>query len=96
MLTCLEFTCNFGMREECNYVCLMCSVVSHVRFLMASWTVACQAPLLWNLPGKNTGMVALPTPGDLPKPGIKPSSRYNFGIWLWKGHQLTMFLQQEL
>ena len=27
----------------------------------------------WNSPGKNTG-VAIPTPGDLPDPGIKPGS----------------------
>ena len=28
----------------------------------------------WNSPGKNTEGVAIPSPGDLPEPGIKPAS----------------------
>ena len=28
----------------------------------------------WNSPGQNTGVVAIPSPGDLPNPGIKPMS----------------------
>ena len=29
---------------------------------------------LWNSPGKNTGWVAVPPPGDLPNPGIRSTS----------------------
>ena len=29
---------------------------------------------LWNSPGLNTGGVAVPSPGDLPDPGIEPRS----------------------
>ena len=28
----------------------------------------------WDSPGKNIGVVAIPSPGDLPDPGIKPLS----------------------
>ena len=28
----------------------------------------------WNFPGKNTGVVAVSSPGDLPDPGIEPRS----------------------
>ena len=34
----------------------MLSCFSHVRFFVTLWTVACQAPLSWNSPGKNTGV----------------------------------------
>ena len=30
--------------------------LSHVQLFATSWTVACQAPLSWNSPGKNTGV----------------------------------------
>ena len=44
-------------------------VLSCVRFFVAPWTVACQAPL-WNFPGKNTGVGC----HYLPDPGIEPAS----------------------
>ena len=28
----------------------------------------------WNFPGRNTGVVAISSPGDLPDPGIEPRS----------------------
>ena len=75
---------------------LCAQLFSHVQFFMVSWTIACQAPLLWNLPGKNTGMVATAYSRVSSQARDQPSSRCNFGIWLWKVHQLTMFLQQKL
>ena len=30
--------------------------LSHVQLFATSWTVACQAPLSWDFPGKNTGV----------------------------------------
>ena len=41
------------------------------------WTVASQALYPWDFPGKNTGVGGewqFPFPGDLPDPGIEPSS----------------------
>ena len=51
---------------------LSCSVVSD---LATSWTVACQAPLSMGLPRQEywSGL-SFPPPGDLPDPGIEPSS----------------------
>ena len=52
---------------------MMC-VLSHVRLFVTPWTVAHRAPLCsWDFPGKNTG-VGCPHPGDLPDPGIEPTS----------------------
>ena len=56
----------------CCWVC----VFSHVRLFETPWTVACQAPLsvgfsrqeYWN-------RLPFSTPGDLPKPGIEPSTQ---------------------
>ena len=40
-----------------------------------TWTVACQAPLSMGFPGEEywSGL-PFPSPGDLPNPGIEPSS----------------------
>ena len=42
------------------------------------WTVAHHAPLSMDSPGKNTGVGSplqeIPSPGDLPNPGIRPMS----------------------
>ena len=32
----------------------VCSLISHVQFLRPPQTVACQAPIPWNYPGKYT------------------------------------------
>ena len=42
---------------------------------MTLWTVAHQALLSWNSPGKNTGVGChSPSPGGLPNQGIEPGS----------------------
>ena len=51
---------------------LSCSVVSDS--LLPPLTVAHQAPLSMDFPGKNTRVLLFPSPGDLPDPGIKPAS----------------------
>ena len=39
------------------------------------WTVACQAPLSMGFPRQEYwGGLLFPSPGDLPKPGIEPTS----------------------
>ena len=45
--------------QNCN--CHAC-VLRHVRLLVTLWTVAHQAPLPWDLPGKNTGVRCHPPP----------------------------------
>ena len=47
-------------------------VFSHVQLCVTPWTVACQASLPWDSPGKNTGVgLPFPSPGNLPNLGIK-------------------------
>ena len=52
----------------------MC-VLSHVQLFVSPWTVAHQAPLSMRFP-KQQYWSGLPFPaiGDLPNPGIKPTS----------------------
>ena len=55
---------------------MLCAVLSHSvksDFLATPWTVAHQAPLSMGFPRQEYwSMLQLPTPGDLPNPGIKP------------------------
>ena len=50
---------------------------SHARHFVALWTVACQAPLSMGFSRAHywSGLPC-PLPGDLPDPGIKPTSHY--------------------
>ena len=52
-------------------VFLQMCVLSHVGLFAAPWTVACQAPLVHGIFWSG---LPLPSPGDLPDPGIKPAS----------------------
>ena len=53
----------------------MLSRFSCVCLFATLWTVACQAPLSWDSPGKSIGVGwPCPPPGDLPDPGIEPLS----------------------
>ena len=49
--------------------------LSHIRLFATSWTVACQAPLSMGFPREEywSGL-PFPTLGDLPDPGIEPTS----------------------
>ena len=50
-------------------------LLSHVRPFVAPWTVSLQAPLSMGFSRQEyQSGLPLPTPGDLPKPGIKPKS----------------------
>ena len=51
------------------------SVLSCARLFATLWTVACQAPLSWDFPGKNPGLGChFLLQGNLPSPGVKPAS----------------------
>ena len=49
-----------------------CLSLTRVRLFAIPWTTACQAPLLMESPGKNTGVGSHSLLGDLPHPGIEP------------------------
>ena len=54
---------------------LLLSRLSRVRLCATLWTVACQAPLSAGFSKQEYwSRLACPPPGDLPYPGIKPSS----------------------
>ena len=53
----------------------MLSHFNHAQLFATLWTVACQAPLSMGFPRQEywSGL-PFPSPGDLPDPGIKPTS----------------------
>ena len=54
----------------------MCAqLLSHVRLFVTPWTVAPQAPLSMGFPRQGYwSELPVPSPGDLPNPGIEPGS----------------------
>ena len=53
----------------------MCSAQSYLTLLQPYGTVAYQAPLSMDFPGKNTGVgLPFPSAGDIFNPGIAPAS----------------------
>ena len=68
-----------------NYLC----VLRRVWLSATPWTVARQAPLLWNFPGKNTGVgLPFPSPGVSSRPRdqthvscIGMQIHYHWAIW---------------
>ena len=59
-----RFCCCFYIWTTCLYVCS----VSYVRLFTTLWTVAHQAPLSMEFPGKNTGVVAMPSSRGCSRP----------------------------
>ena len=59
----------------CVWVCVSVCTLSHVQLFATLWTVACQAPLSMEFPRQEywSGL-PFPSSGDLPDPGIKPTS----------------------
>ena len=68
---------SFPMRWLFTWTYCVLSHFSHARHFVALWTVACQAPLSMGFSRANywSGLPC-PLPGDLPDPGIKPTSHY--------------------
>ena len=56
-------------------MCCVLSCLSCVRLFAALWTVACQSPLSMKFSRQEywSGL-PFPHPGDLPEPGIEPTS----------------------
>ena len=50
-------------------------VLSRVQFFATPWTIALQAPLSMEFPRQEYWVgLPFPSPGDLPHPGIEPTS----------------------
>ena len=50
-------------------------MLNHVPLFAVSWAIACQAPLPMDFfQARILEWVAIPYPGDLPDPGIEPTS----------------------
>ena len=45
--------------------------LSRARLFVTPWTAGSSVLSPWDFPGKATGGVAFPSPGDLPNPGIR-------------------------
>ena len=59
----------------CVCVCVSVCLLSHIQLFVTQWTVARQAPLSMEFSRQEywSGLLFSP-PGDLPNPGIKPTS----------------------
>ena len=57
------------------FTCVSMCVLRYVQLFPTPWTVACQAPVSMGFSRQEywSGLPC-PTPGDLPDPGIKPTS----------------------
>ena len=64
-----------GVRESACMPCKL-SRFSHVCLFATPWTVTCQTPLSMGFPRQEywSGLPVISSPGDLPDPGIEPSS----------------------
>ena len=58
----------------CVCVCVCVCVPSHVQLFVTPWTIARQTPLSVNFPQGYWSGLPFPPPGDLPNPGIEPTS----------------------
>ena len=63
------------LTDECIKKMQMCKLLSCVQLFVTPWTVACQAPLSMGFSQQAywSGLPC-PFPGDLPNPGIEPTS----------------------
>ena len=53
----------------------MVKLLTCIRLFVTLWTIACQAPLSMGFPGQEYwSELPLPSPGNLPNPGIEPAS----------------------
>ena len=58
-------------------ICMCCAVLSHSAMSDSLWPHGLWPTRLlcpWDSPGKNTGELPCPPPGDLPNPGMEPRS----------------------
>ena len=59
----------------CVCVCVCAQSFSQVRLFVIPWTIACQAPMSMGFSRQECWSgLPFPPPGDLPAPGIEPTS----------------------
>ena len=58
------------LKLQCQLTVLCAQVLSRGPYRLQPARLLCP----WDSPGKNTAVVTIPSPGDLPDPGIKPDS----------------------
>ena len=64
-----------AIKDSQMYINIKVKVLSHVQLFGTPWTVACQAPLSMGFSRQEYWSGSpIPSPGDLPNPGIKPGS----------------------
>ena len=62
-------------KDSQMHIHIKVKVLSHVQLFGTPWTVACQAPLSMGFSRQECWSgLPIPSPGDLPHPGIKPGS----------------------
>ena len=76
-------------------LCVCTSILSHVQFFVTPWTIAHQAPLSMGFSRQEywSGL-PIPSPGDLPNPGIEPASlalvgRFSTNSTTWEAPKAT-------
>ena len=63
------------IKDSQMYINIKVKVLRHVQLFGTPWTVACQAPLSMGFSRQECWSgLPIPSPGDLPNPGIKPGS----------------------
>ena len=73
----------------CVHTCVCVSVLSRVQVFATPQTVAHQAPLSMGFPRQEYwSVLPFPPPGDLPDPGIEPSSLVSPALVRWILYQL--------
>ena len=73
----------------CAHVCVCVSVLSRVQVFATPQTVSHQAPLSMGFPRQEYwSVLPFPPPGDLPDPGIEPSSLVSPALVRWILYQL--------
>ena len=89
-----------GVYERWESESVSCSVVSY-----SCYSMDCSPPgsCLWNSPGKNTGVMPCPPPGDLPNTGTEPTSLMSPALAggfftssaTWEGQTFSRFLNRN-
>ena len=70
------------------FVFMCVCVLSHARLFVTLWTVACQASLSWNSPGKNAGVGChFLLQGIFPTQG---SNQHSLSLLHWQAYSLPL------
>ena len=74
---------SFFMTLSQTLICVGVDMLSCIRLFVTLRTVACQPPLSWDFPGKNTGVVAMPSSRGSSQPRDRTCVSYVSSIGRW-------------